>query len=92
MEPKQQPPYPLRMPPELRLKLEQEAESARRSLNAEIIDRLQNEEDPDILLGWLKTDCGLDDDKAVAVAKANLPEGHGRFGETATRRHPQSGG
>ena len=41
MEPKQQPPYPLRMPPELRLKLEQEAESARRSLNAEIIDRLQ---------------------------------------------------
>ena len=29
------------MPPELRLKLEQEAESARRSLNAEIIDRLQ---------------------------------------------------
>ena len=52
----------------------------------EIIDRLQNEEDPDIFLGWLKTDCGLDDDKAVAVAKANLPEGHGRFGETATRR------
>ncbi|MCB1380178.1 MAG: type II CRISPR RNA-guided endonuclease Cas9 [Alphaproteobacteria bacterium] len=52
----------------------------------QIIDRLQNEEDPDVLLDWLKSDCGLDEASAVAVAKANLPEGHGRFGETATRR------
>lgn len=52
----------------------------------QIIDRLQNEEDPDVLLDWLKSDCSLDEAAAVAVAKANLPEGHGRFGETATRR------
>lgn len=52
----------------------------------QIIDRLQNEEDPDRLLDWLKSDCGLDEASAVAVAKAHLPEGHGRFGEMATRR------
>lgn len=52
----------------------------------QVIDRLQNEENPDVLLDWLKSDCGLDEASAVAVAKANLPEGHGRFGETATRR------
>lgn len=52
----------------------------------QIIDRLRNEENPDVLLDWLKSDCGLDEAAAVAVAKANLPEGHGRFGETATRR------
>lgn len=52
----------------------------------QIIDRLQNEENPEVLLDWLKSDCGLDGTSAVAVAKANLPEGHGRFGETATRR------
>ncbi len=52
----------------------------------QIIDRLQNEENPYVLLDWLKSDCGLDEAAAVAVAKANLPEGHGRFGETATRR------
>ncbi|MFE1574107.1 Arc family DNA-binding protein [Comamonas odontotermitis] len=42
MEPKQQPPYPLRMSPELRTRLESEAELARRSLNAEIVDRLES--------------------------------------------------
>ncbi len=52
----------------------------------QIIGRVQNEENPDVLLDWLKTDCGLDEAAAVAVARANLPEGHGRFGETATRR------
>lgn len=51
-----------------------------------IIERLQDEENPDVLLAWLKSDCGLDEAAALAVAKANLPEGHGRFGETATRR------
>lgn len=50
-----------------------------------IIDRLQNDEDPDVLLVWLKSEYGLDD-AAEAVANARLPEGHGRFGETATRR------
>jgi CRISPR-associated endonuclease Csn1 len=52
----------------------------------QIIDRLQEEENPDLLLDWLKSDCGLDEAAALAVANANLPEGHGRFGETATRR------
>ncbi|MGC3984799.1 MAG: Arc family DNA-binding protein [Pseudorhodoferax sp.] len=53
MEPKQQPPYPLRMTPELRQKLEEEAEKNRRSLNAEIVDRLTMSaygERPDMLV------------------------------------------
>lgn len=41
MEPKQQPPYPLRMSPELRERLEIEAGETKRSLNAEITDRLE---------------------------------------------------
>lgn len=41
MEPKQQPPYPLRINPELRERLEVEAQTAKRSLNAEIADRLE---------------------------------------------------
>lgn len=52
----------------------------------QIIERVQEEENPDVLLDWLKSECGLEEAAAVAVAKANLPEGHGRFGETATRR------
>lgn len=50
-----------------------------------IIDRIQNEETPEVLLDWLKAQYGLDEDTAVAVSKAHLPEGYGRFGETATR-------
>lgn len=50
-----------------------------------ILDRLQNEENPDTLLDWLRAEYGLDEASALAVARANLPEGHGRFGETATR-------
>lgn len=41
MEPKQQPPYPLRMPPDLRAELEKMAEESKRSLNAEIVEHLQ---------------------------------------------------
>jgi len=51
-----------------------------------IIGRLQNEEDPEILLDWLKTEYALNETAAEAVANAHLPEGYGRFGETATRR------
>lgn len=51
----------------------------------QILNRVQNEENPDILLSWLQSDCGLEAMAAQAVAKANLPDGHGRFGETATR-------
>jgi len=51
-----------------------------------VIDRLQNEENPETLLAWLKAEYGLDETAAEAVANARLPEGYGRFGETATRR------
>ena len=41
MDQKQQAPYPLRISAELRDRLEQSAEAARRSLNTEISDRLE---------------------------------------------------
>lgn len=41
MEPKQQPPYPLRMPPKLRSELEARADAGKRSLNAEIVAILE---------------------------------------------------
>ena len=50
----------------------------------EIIERILNEEDPDTLHEYL-TACGLDDAGAAAAARAPLPEGYGRLGETATR-------
>lgn len=37
-----------------------------------IIDQLQNEEDPEILLAWLKSEYALDDSAAEAVANAKL--------------------
>jgi len=40
MDPKQQPPYPLRMPPEMRAHFEDLARAAKRSLNAEIVATL----------------------------------------------------
>lgn len=51
-----------------------------------IIAMLQDEENPKTLLDWLRSEYGLDDAAAEGVANAQLPEGHGRFGETATRR------
>lgn len=51
-----------------------------------IIERVINEEDPDALLAFLTLECGLDDECAVAVARAPIPEGHGRLGETASQR------
>jgi CRISPR-associated endonuclease Csn1 len=50
-----------------------------------IIDRLQNEEDPERLIAWLRSTYGLDRAAAEGVANARLPEGYGRFGLTATR-------
>ncbi|MCB2051969.1 MAG: type II CRISPR RNA-guided endonuclease Cas9, partial [Novosphingobium sp.] len=50
-----------------------------------ILTRLIDEENPDALLAWLKAQYDLEDDAAEAIANAPLPEGHGRFGETATR-------
>lgn len=51
-----------------------------------IVQRLLDEEDPNALHAFLTSECGLDADHAVATAKTPLPEGHGRLGETATRR------
>ncbi|MGJ3629064.1 type II CRISPR RNA-guided endonuclease Cas9 [Sphingomonas sp. MMS24-JH45] len=45
-----------------------------------IIERLQEEEDPEKLHAFLTADCGLDDNAARETAKAPLPEGHGRLG------------
>lgn len=51
-----------------------------------IIERLQDEEDPGALLAWLKAEYGVDETAAEAIANARLPQGYGRFGDTATRR------
>lgn len=50
-----------------------------------IIEKLMDEEDPYALDDFLIGKCGLDEDRAAQIAKAALPEGHGRLGETATR-------
>ena len=50
-----------------------------------IVERLMEEEDPDKLHAFLTDECGLSEEAARATAKAPLPEGHGRLGETATR-------
>ena len=51
----------------------------------EIVQRVQDEEDPAALHAFLTQECGLSDERAQAVAKSPLPEGHGRIGQTATR-------
>lgn len=50
-----------------------------------IIDKLQNEENHETLRAWLQSNYKLDEVKSDAVAGASLPEGHGRFGPTATK-------
>lgn len=50
-----------------------------------IINQLLNQEDTDALLVWLTTRYDLDEEAALAIANARLPEGYGRFGEMATR-------
>lgn len=49
-----------------------------------IIERLLNEEDTEALLAWLQGEHGLERETAENIANARLPEGHGRFGITAT--------
>lgn len=49
-----------------------------------IIDRLLNEEDTENLLAWLQSEHGVDHSTAENIANAHLPDGHGRFGLTAT--------
>lgn len=52
----------------------------------QIIERVIEEENPETLHAFLTGDCGLDEERAIATAKAPLPEGHGRIGESASRR------
>ncbi|WP_373486563.1 type II CRISPR RNA-guided endonuclease Cas9 [Blastomonas sp.] len=51
-----------------------------------IIDRVMEEEDPETLHTFLTDECGLDDDAADFTARANLPEGYGRLGTSATAK------
>jgi CRISPR-associated endonuclease Csn1 len=51
-----------------------------------VLNRLIDEENPDVLHAFLTAECGLDEDRAIATAKTSLPEGHGRLGPTATHR------
>lgn len=49
-----------------------------------IVERLVNEDDTAALLVWLQSEQGADRETAESIANAHLPEGHGRFGITAT--------
>lgn len=51
----------------------------------EIIQKILDEEDFTALTTWLKSAHGVDEDQARYIANISLPEGHGRFGEMATR-------
>ncbi|MEX2277371.1 MAG: type II CRISPR RNA-guided endonuclease Cas9 [Cucumibacter sp.] len=48
-----------------------------------IVERLREEQDPDVLREWLETEYGLSGEAAKTVADVNLPEGYGRLGKTA---------
>lgn len=53
----------------------------------EIIDQLNNEENPDKLEEWLKGKFPkLSDEQRAEIINANLPDGYGRFGITATSK------
>lgn len=51
-----------------------------------IIDQLLNEESTEKLLDWLQKTYALDLETAETIANARLPDGHGRFGLTATTK------
>lgn len=50
------------------------------------IREVESDADHAALVGWLMGEHGLSRDRAEATAKAPLPEGYSRLGETATRR------
>ncbi len=53
----------------------------------EIIDQLENEENPDKLEEWLKNKFPkLSDEQRAEIINANLPDGYGRLGFTATSK------
>lgn len=63
-------PYPLRMPEELRAKLEESAKSGARSLHAEIVARLERSFDSDSSSGGLIT-VSMDEFDAVIESAVN---------------------
>ncbi len=51
----------------------------------EIVQKLKDEEDPTALRRWLEEQFStLSDEQKTAIVTARLPEGYGRFGQTAT--------
>ena len=55
----------------------------------EVVSRVrdqESDEDEAMLVAWLEETHGLSRDEARATTGARLPEGFGRFGETATRK------
>ncbi len=51
-----------------------------------IVERVMEEETPEVLHAFLTNECGLDDEQAEAAARVSLPELYGRLGPTATAR------
>ncbi|CAM4157494.1 CRISPR-associated endonuclease Cas9 [Novosphingobium lubricantis] len=51
-----------------------------------IIEAVAEEEDPVRLHDWLMASHGVSAEQAEAIGRVRLPEGHGRLGETASRK------
>lgn len=51
-----------------------------------IIEAVAEEEDPVRLHDWLMATHGVSAEQAEAIGRVRLPEGHGRLGETASRK------
>ena len=51
-----------------------------------IIEAVAEEEDPVRLYDWLMSTHGVTVEQAEAIGRVRLPEGHGRLGETASRK------
>lgn len=51
-----------------------------------IIEAVAEEEDPVRLYDWLMATHGVTPEQAKAIGRVRLPEGHGRLGETASRK------
>lgn len=51
-----------------------------------IVERLREEEDEEALIAWLHREYAMDPERARAVAKVQLPNGHAHLGRTAMRR------
>lgn len=51
-----------------------------------IIEAVAEEEDPVRLHDWLMANYGVSAEQAEAIGRVRLPDGHGRLGETASRK------